>query len=250
MSGFSGQGKILVGPRLVSGHPGLMRWIGNASQAKLTLEEDAEERNESYSGNRLPNRRLTRTRKGTLTLVFDEYSTDNIALAKLATVTAVASGSAVVGYTFPTGAKVGSFLMAPGAKNLSAVAIKDSAGSPATLVAGTDYNLNAFAGSVELLNLGSYVQPFKMDYTPGAFVKIGALNQPTTEMFVQFDGINTDTGEKIVADIYRVRFKPVKDMDLIGEGYEDFELEGTVLADLTRQYNSADGQLYNIAKPA
>lgn len=248
MSGFSGQGKVLVGLRNTNGTPGLLRWLGNASRCTLAVEEDSEERNESYSGNRLPHRKLTRSRKGTLNIAWDEYSNDNLALGLVASVTTVAAGSAVVGYTFPTGAKVGSILAAP-AKNLSSVAVKDSAGSPATLVAGTDYLLDAFAGTAELLNLGSYVQPFKMDYTPGAYTKIGALNQVAQDLYVRFDGVNTDTGERIIADIFRARLKPVREMPFIGDTYADFELEGTVLNDPTKLANSADGQFFSIVKP-
>ena len=147
----------------------------------------------------------------------------------------------MVGYALPSGAKVGSILCTPGVKNLSALAIKDSAGSPATLVSGVDYIPNLKGGSAELLSLGSYTQPFKLDYTGGGFTRIAFLNRQTTDYYVKFEGTNTDDGSPAFGDIFRVRFKPFKDFVFIGEDYKDFELEGEILADLTRQANTATG---------
>lgn len=248
MSGFSGQGKVLVGLRNVDGTPGLLRWLGNASKCSLTVEEDSEERNESYSGNRLPHRKLTRGRKGTLSIILDEFSNDNMALGLVASVTTVAAAGAIAGYTFPVGAKVGNILAVPH-KNLSAVAVKDSAGAPVTLALGVNYTLDAFAGTAELIDIttgGPFTQPFKMDFTPGAYTKIGALNQASQDLYVRFDGINTDDGSRIIADIYRTRLKPVKELPFITDNYVDFEIEGTVLNDATKSASSADGQFFSL----
>jgi hypothetical protein len=219
MSAFSGQGKVYIGTaQVVSGvrQPGNLKWIGNARTFKINQEEQSSTRNESFTGSRLPFRRLAQGRSGTIDLSFDEFTKDNMALALLGAVTQVASGSAVVGYTFPVGAQVGSVLAVP-AKNTSAAALKDSAGAPATLVAGTDYDIDLFAGTFTLKNLGTYVQPFKADYTPGAFTKIAALNQPTPELYMRMD-------------------------DLV-----DFEAQAQILADTGRASSSADGQFYTIA---
>jgi hypothetical protein len=251
MSGFSGQGKVLVGLRNSNGTPGLLRWLGNASVFTLAPSEDTEERNESYSGNRLPLRKLTRSRKAALSIKFDEWTNDNLALGMVASVTAVSAGSQITNYTFPTGAKVGHSLVVPH-KNLSGVAIKDSSGSPKTLTADTNYRLDAFAGSAELLDIttgGAFVQPFKMDFTPGAYTKMGALNQSAPELYVRFDGINTDDGSRVIGDFYRVNMRLMKELVLISDNFVDFDLEGSLLADPTKAANSADGQFFSIVTP-
>ena len=248
MPGFSGQGKVLIGLRNSNGTPGLLRWLGEASVCTLTLDESVAERNENFSGQRLPYRRLTQSRKGTLAIKFDEFTTDNTTLGLAATVTTVAAGSPVTGYTFPTGAKVGNYLAVPH-KVLSSVALKDSTGTPKVLVADTNYRLDAFAGTAELLDLttgGPYVQPLKMDFTPGGYTKIAALNQASTDLYMRFDGINTDDGSRIVADIYRVRLKPMKEFVFIGNDYFDMEFEGSVLADPTKTAGSADGMFMSL----
>lgn len=249
MSGFSGQGKVLVGQRLANGQPDLMRWIGNASKFVLQLTQDDAQRAESFSGNRLPYRQMTKTRRGTLNITFDEFNLENLALMNIASVTTVAAGAAVPGYTFSSGAKVGSYLVAP-SKNISAVALKDSTGAPKTLAQDINYRLSAFGGNAELIDLttgGPFVQPFKMDYTPGAYTKVGAFNQPTKDLYLQFVGVNTDDGTPIAADIFRSRLKPAKEFSFIADDYADFELEGSVLADMTRLATSADGQFYSIS---
>lgn len=249
MSGFSGQGRVLAGLRQANGQPGLMRWIGNASKCVLSLTQDDAQRNESFSGNRLPYRQMTKTRRGELSIVFDEFSAENLALLNIASVTTVAAGTAVAGYAFPAGAKVGNFLVVP-QKNISAVAVKDSTGVPKTLTADVNYRLSPFGGSAELLDIttgGPFTQPFKMDYTPGAYTKIGAFNQASQDVYLQFIGVNTDDGTPIAADIFRTRLKPAKEISFITDDYVDFELGGSVLADMTRQASSADGQFYSIS---
>jgi hypothetical protein len=251
MSGFSGQGKVLIGTRNADGTPGLLAWLGNASVCTLTVEEDSEERNESYSGSRLPLRKLTRSRKGTLAMKFDEFTNDNMVLGLAASKTVVAPAGAVAGYAFPAGAAIGNFLVVPH-KNVSAVALKDSTGAPKTLTLNTNYRLDAFAGSMELIDIttgGPFVQPFKADFTPGGYTKIGALNQAAVDRYIRFDGINTDDGSRIVADIYRARIKPIKEFVFIGDNYVDFEMEGTVLNDPTKLAASADGQFFSIVTP-
>lgn len=247
MPGFSGQGKVLIGPRLPSGLPGTMRWLGNASVFRLAMNEDRVERKESYSGNRLPNRAMTRGRGGEVTITFDEFSKESMAYALLAVNTAVAAGSAVSNWVAPTGFVVGDTIVLPH-KNVSAVTVVDSTGSPKTLP--TDqYELDAFAGTVRLLDLttgGAYVQPFKVSYTPGAVNVLGSFKLTATEVYLRMDGINTDDGSRAIVDAFRVRLSPARQVDFINDDFNDFELVGSMLADLTRQANSAGGQFYSL----
>lgn len=249
MPGFSGQGKVLVGTRLSTGLPGPMRWLGNASVFRVGQNEDTVERKESYTGNRLPNRRMTRGRGGELTITFDEYSKENMAWALLAENTLVAAGSPVSNWVAPTGYVVGDTILVP-AKNLSVVTVIDSTGSPKTLPVG-QYTLDAFAGSIQLDDLtigGPYVQPFKVSYTPGAVNVLGSFKKVATEVYVRLDGINTDDGSRVIVDVFRNRLSPARQVDFINEDFNDFELVGAVLADLTRASGSAGGQFYSLTQ--
>lgn len=251
MPGFSGQGKVLIGARQNDGTPGILRWIGNASVFRVAQNEDTVERKESYTGNRLPNRRMTRGRGGEITITFDEFSKENMAIALLGSNTAVAASAAVTNSPFPTGAIVGDTLVMP-RKNVSAVTIKDSTGAPKTLTAGVNYELDAFAGTIRLLDLttgGAFVQPFKADFTPGAVNVVGAFKLLSTEVYVRMDGINTDDGSRVICDVFRTRLSPSRQMDLINDDFNDFEVSGSVLADLLRQSSDAGGQFYSLTLP-
>lgn len=253
MPGFSGQGKVLVGARLSTGLPGVMRWLGNASVFRLAQNEDSVERKESYTGQRLPNRRMTRGRGGELTITFDEWTREGAAWALLGATTSVAAGSAVSDWVAPTGYVVGDTILLPH-KNVSTVSVEDSTGSPLTLPPG-QYTLDAFAGSITLNDIttgGPYVQPFKVTYTPGAVDVIGGFKLLAPEIYVRLDGINTDDNSRVIVDIFRTRLSPARQVDFISDDFADFELVGSTLADLTRDAASAGGQFYSItqAQPA
>jgi hypothetical protein len=249
MPGFSGQGKVRVGTRLVTGLPGPSRWLGNASVFRLAQNEDTVERKESYTGNRLPNRRMTRGRGGELTITFDEYSKESMAWALLGATTALAGAGAVTNWVAPTGFVVGDTIILPD-KNVSAVTVTDSTGSPKTLPSG-QYTLDAFAGTIELNDIttgGPYVQPFKVSYTAGAVNVIGGFKLLAPEVYVRLDGINTDDNSRVIVDVFRARLSPARQVDFISDDFADFELVGATLADLTRSTSSAGGQFYSITQ--
>jgi hypothetical protein len=249
MPGFSGQGKVLVGTRLSTGLPGPMRWLGNASVFRLAQNEDTVERKESYTGQRLPNRRMTRGRGGEITITFDEWTKEGAAWALLGATTTVAAGSAVANWVAPTGYVAGDTILLPH-KNVSAVSIVDSTATPKTLPNGQTTQ-DLFAGSITLDNLtagGPYVQPFKVSYTPGAVSVIGGFKLLAPEVYVRLDGINTDDDSRVIVDVFRNRLSPARQVDFISDDFADFELVGATLADLTRASSSAGGQFYSVTQ--
>jgi hypothetical protein len=250
MPGFSLQGKVLIGPRLSNGLPGVLRWVGNATVFELAQNEDTTSRKESFSGNRLPYRRMSRGRGGELKLSWDEWNTANAAYSLLGATTARAAGAQVTNYALPTGAVVGDSLVLP-RKNCTLV-LKDSTGSPKTLVVRTNYEYDEFPGTITFTDLttgGPFVQPFKADYSPNGEKVIGAFKLISTEVYVRLDGINTDDGTRVVCDVFRVRLSPTAQLKLINDDFNDFESLGEVLADPFRQSSDPDGQFYSLTVP-
>lgn len=251
MPGFSGQGKVYIGTSMIQSgirQPDDLVWIGDASEFRIKMDVQSAQRNESFTGLRQPHRTLIKSRSGSLMVKFDEWNASNLALALNGSSAAVAAGTAVTNYTYTVGKRVGSILVLP-APNVTAVVVKDSTGAPITLVAGVDYRLDAARGTIEILRLQAFVQPFKVDFTPGAHTKVGALNTATRELFVRLDGVNTDDNTTVIANCFRIKLSPAKELALINNDFNDFELDGDLLADTGRAFDSADGQFFNIVLP-
>lgn len=252
---FRGQGKVYVGLRDANGNPQNLRYVGNVPELKFSLEVETLEHKESWSGQNLTDKRMDIAKKAGCSMTLESIQKDNLAMAFRGTVQNVGAGTAITNEVLGGGsvtAAVGDILCFA-KRNASLVTIEDSTGSPKTLVAGTNYKLNAKAGHIELLDLttgGPYVQPFKADYTPGACIEFGLLTSGSIEYYLRFEGLNTaDTNEPVIIDLFRVQFDPAKDFGLIVDEFAKFALDGSPLMDSARSSSSALGQfgaIYNL----
>jgi hypothetical protein len=142
--------------------------------------------------------------------------------------TAVAKNPVAVGdITGPTNLKT----------NLSSVVVTDSAGSPATGVLGTDYELDADAGLIKVLSISSLTtQPWKVAATEGASTGVNLFQNPPALQGIRFMGINIlNSNAKEIWDIPKVQFSPAGALQLLGDGNEPakFEWDFEILADTT-----------------
>jgi hypothetical protein len=216
------------------------RDVGNVPALRVSLATDTLQHKESRTGNRLVDLRLVRERSATITMTLENFSKANLQLLLQGTTTSVVSGSAS-NETFATGLVVGDIvaLLHP---FVSSVVVTDSAGSPAILVAGTDYTVDANSGMVTILNLGSYTQPFKAAYSYTETDYVQMFKEATKERFLRFAGLNTANSNKpVVVELYRVIFDPAQNLDLINDELAQFELEGSVLYDSTRDLDATLG---------
>jgi hypothetical protein len=121
---------------------------------------------------------------------------------------------------------------------LSAIVVKDSAGSPATLTLGTDYSvLDAKHGLIKILNLGSYVQPFRAQYSYAATTIVQSFEAADDQEYqIYVAGVNTEpqSDQRIGVEIYRVIFDPTKALALINAEGGSFDLEARIMRDLTK----------------
>jgi hypothetical protein len=154
----------------------------------------------------------------------------------------------VTGRAFPSGIIAGDTYQVPGAPvDLSAVVIKDSAGSPRTLVAGTDYTLDAKYGLVtfKASGIAGSTQPFKVDFTSASSEQVAALTQATVEKFLFFRGINiADGGKPVICEIYRAQLNPASKLPLKQTQNEAamFEINFSMLDDSTKAEDSDTGR--------
>jgi hypothetical protein len=230
---FSGQGRVYIGTRDTNGNPQAMRWLGNVPELRVSLNVETIEHKESYSGQRLTDLSLIKSKDGEFSCAVEDVNIENLELALYGQTTSVASGS-VTNEQLPTGAVAGGIYLLAN-QFVSSVTVKDSAASPATLTEGTHYKVHAEQGAIELLNVTGFTQPFKVDYSYGAAKRLTMFKSAQPEVWLRFDGLNTADGNKrVIVDLYRVVLSPSKDFSLIGDELQKFDLSGRVLADTTK----------------
>lgn len=241
MSYFSGQGRVYLAGRDANGNPLALRWVGNVPDLKVSLNVETIEHKESYSGQRLTDLQLIKGKDGEFSCSLEEISIENLELSLYGTTSSVTAGS-VTDEALPTGVAANeSRLLAH--QIVSGVVIQDSATTPATLTEGTHYKVHAAQGAIEFLNVTGFTQPFKVDYDYGAAKTIAMFRSAQPEVWLRFDGINTaDSNRPVILDLYRVAINPTKDLSLISDELQRFELSGRVLADATKASDAQLGQ--------
>lgn len=239
---FSGQGKVFIASRATNGLPTAMRWVGNVPDLKITLETEKLEHKESSSGQRLTDLSLITGKKTSVEFTLEEFSSDNLALALYGTKSSI-TGSTVTGEILANPLAAGDYARLINGK-VSSVVIKDSAATPATLVAGTDYEVTSSDhGTLKILNIGSYVQPFKADYSYGEQVNVGLFQAAAPDRWLRFEGLNTaDALKPVLIELYKVSLDPLAELALISDELAKFPLSGAALYDDTKVGDAILGQ--------
>lgn len=232
---FAGQGPLFMGDydatlgNAAQGYLVNLKRIGCGNRTlKISTSRDKGKVKESCSGQALTLKTWTKGQEANVSLEMVQFSRDEMAIGLYGTSTSV-TGSTVTGETMPTVA-VGDYVHTkyPG---VSSVVVKDSAGTPATLVAGTDYLLDsAEHGRIQILSLGSYVQPFLTDYTYAAHGRVTAFTGAATRKGIIFDGVNVAEGNAPVRVIIPlIDFDPTKDFNWLSQDEVTLALEGEIL---------------------
>ena len=89
------------------------------------------------------------------------------------------------------------------------------------------------AGGIRALTGGAITagQALKVSYTKKAGNVLQALTESGTTVPVVIDGVNDATGKPWVLDFYKWSPSPTAGLDLIGDDFGSFDIEGGVLAD-------------------
>ncbi len=239
---FSGQGTVFASTRDVSGNATAFRDLGNIPSLRLTLETDVLEHKESRTGQRLTDLRLTRERRATVTMTLESFTKANLMMLLYGTSSTV-TGGAVTNEVFPSGLVAGDMVsLAFPLVAASPAPVVTGTGGVTTLTAGTHYKVDYGAGMVTMLSVGTGTQPYEIDYTYNTEEIVPFFREPSTERFLRFAGLNTANSNKpVIVELYRVVFDPVGNIDLINDEFAQFELEGSVLYDSTRDSTAALG---------
>lgn len=245
---FSGQGVIYLAERDANGNAKAFEDARNAPVFNFSLKTEVLEHKESRSGQRATDLRLIKGKSAECTITLEVFDKERLAMVLYGAHSAITAGT-VTDEAMPAGLLAGQFY-GTAKPSISDVVITDSAGTPATLVAGTDYRVaSAGGGMIELLNVGTYVQPFKVSYTNGAATNINMLTSGAPERWVRFVGVNTaDNNANVIIDLYRVSFDPLKELNMISDELAQFELAGSILMDSSKENDATLGQFGRIVK--
>lgn len=247
---LKGQGTIWIAARTAGGAiSGQWVEVGDTDSLEVSIDRSYTEHYESKTGNRsLCHRGIDQT-SWTMTMNTFDFEKEALARALVGTAETVA-GSSVTDEAFTViGSGTIVFTEHP---DVSAITITNTAGST-TLVADTDYSINAKQGMVTFttaglakLTVSGSNKTGLIDYTYAAYDKVEANMVGEQEYAVRFSGINTVNGEAIIAEIHRVSLSPASVLSLIGSDYAAYEMTGAVLADSTA--GTGDSQYVTVKK--
>lgn len=203
------------------------RDVGNASGVKIAIEQETKAQ-PNYRGGGGNAAEITKVKSVKLSFTMNDFSNANMALALRGKVE-VLTASPVVDEAI-TAVLDG---MAPTAKMLDTSVpptVKHTSGTP-SYVAGVDYI--ASAAGIRVLSTGAITtgQALKVSYTPKAGNALQALTESAQTVPVIIDGVNDATGKPWTLKFFKWNPSPTSGLDLIGDDFGSFDIEGGVLAD-------------------
>ncbi len=236
------QGRVYLAIRDALGKPTQARTPGNVANLSVAFKTDVLEHYESTTGQRGLDLRMGKQKNATVSLTIEEFTKENLALALYGSHQEVTAGTVTTEVISATAPTLGDrYFLAH--QKISTVVVTDSAATPATLQAGTNYTADEGFGAITFLNLASFTAPIKCAYAYGAVTDISMFTAALPERHLRLEGINTaDSNKRVMVELYRVAFDPLKDLSLITDDMNKFELEGSLLADTTKPYDAALGQ--------
>ena len=203
------------------------RDVGNASGVKIDIEQDTKAL-PNYRGGGGNSAEITKIKSVKLSMTMNDFSNQNMALGLRGKVEVLTAGAvadepitAVLDGLCDT-VKMIDTSIAPEVKN-------DDAST--TFVLGTDYI--ASAGGIRPLSSGNITegQALKVGYTSKAGNALQALVESGKEVKVVIDCVNDATGRPWTLKFYKWKPSPTSGLDVIGDDFGAFDIEGGVLAD-------------------
>ncbi|HEY0101369.1 MAG TPA: hypothetical protein VGB76_20765 [Pyrinomonadaceae bacterium] len=246
---YLGKGKLQIADRDANGAPGALTDVGEVPLISIEVTKDYAENfatsgEENVQDAHVPTKR---TVKASITL--KEASAKNLELILHGKKTANSGGS-VTNQAFPSGIVAGETHRLPGFAGIaSSIAITDSAGSPVTLVEGTNYTVDADYGDVKFILVTGFTQPFKAAFTNAASTRVSILSKRVSNKFLRFKGINIGNNsgkKKMLAELYDCSLMPAKKVDLKGDEHATYEVEIVLLADSTKAESEELGRYGNV----
>lgn len=241
-----GHGKTSFYNRLTSGLAGkLLASLPEVNSFEITLETTKVEHVTRRDPLASVGLSIVEMVKGTWKLSSSQHIPDLIALYAFGTKASITGGS-FSAVAFPTGVLAGETWQVPGGRtNITTwTSIVDSAGSPLTLVAGTDYEYDDGSGEVKFINVPG-TQPYKISGTEAPSTGVGLIQSRVQEIYIRHKEINIANADAVEPiDIYRCQVDPAASWKAMGDGNDvnSYEIGGQILKDTTVASSATFGQ--------
>lgn len=243
---YYGHGKAWLGDRTAAGAvDNFDISLPEIESLSISLAKESIEHVSKRNAIAFKDLKVTRMISGTGKIVCAQHTADILKTYLFGVKTAITGGS-VSNVAFPTGIVAGDIMPFPGDRtHLSTfTSIVDSAGSPATLVNGIDYEVDQYAGVVKFL-LVPGTQPYKLNGTEAAGSGVGLFMQRLAQKWLRFHGINVADGDSnVVIDLYKVDIEPASEWMLLNDGGDvnKYEISFELLKDTTKSDAATFGQ--------
>lgn len=209
---------------------GKSRWIGNVPEDGFVIAPGVQEVDhfESFTGYNRKDKRIETQQMATLTVRMEDVQKDNLAVAMFGQSATINTGT-VTGESH-TAHKGYSFHL--NRINLTSFTSLSSTDSPPTVYdEGDDYEVvNLKTGEIFIPTTSTIpnASAVACNYVAGAMNRVTGFSRLNKELWVRFDGLNmADELSPIVAEAFKVRFKPAASLDFIKNAFPGMQLELT-----------------------
>jgi len=222
------QGKVYIAARDAAGKTSGYVWLGDTDGFTINTSQQYLDWYESFSGQRSLVGHLPTQSDYTAEVSILNIDGENLARAFYGTSTTVASAS-VVGEAITAYNGQMSPLKYPG---VSSVVVKKGA---TTLVAGTDYTVDAENGTITILAGSTQVAvgagvPLTVDYShAGVASRMKLMTQGVKDYSLRFEGKSKFDDLVQIAEIHRINLDMAATLQLIGTGVNKLVVKGKLL---------------------
>lgn len=233
-----GKGSVLFNPKDANGVPQGFIHLGNVTTFALSQQDEKKELYSSINKSTIKISEVHIKRNVTFKITGTDFKTDNMKIFFQGDSGTVAqTGSTVTGETLASSSitKLGK-IFRTAKRNISAITVHGGT-TPTTLVLGTDYTvLDATVGLIYILPTSAIVgldtSALTIDYTYATISVpvVHGATQSYIEGELHYVSDNKD-GENTEVQVWRIRFSPTGDLNLISDDYASWTMEGDVLDD-------------------
>lgn len=209
--------------------------LGNCTAFDITPKATVKEKYESMDPSSSLYARAVTQQTHSVKITGDEYSLFNLANALMGSQSNInvtgATISGTPGETVVAGTVLAGAWYSLQYRNVSAVTLKLGA---TTLVAGTDYTLDAVRGRIYIIpgGAGVGVGPLTAGYTYATynFNTVQGGNLASVDMYLRFIG-NPVKGPTFEAEFWHVQFVPNGSLGFVADDFGNWTIEGMCIAD-------------------